>query len=208
MAVERVEAWVTGVAVGFTGANGYYSCRRLLEPACPRTPRHEYAPRSQERRPQGDVAAAEDHQPVRDVEGASPDRRRRLQAAACRGTRRRPGHGLSRADAVRAGRPPDPPSLRVGQGRVRAERRQAPRPSRLHAVRTRRGVLRRGDREAAAQDRARTRLRDQRARALPLRRVHQAALPVQEGAGDCVSRRARTNARRPGRAPGPRPRAG
>ena len=59
-----------------------------------------------------------------------------------------------------------------------------------------------------AQDRARTRLRDQRARALPLRRVHQAALPVQEGAGDPLAAALWTNARRPGRAQGRRPRAG
>ena len=67
------------------------------------------------------------------------------------------------------------PPLRVGQGGVRAQRGPAPRPPGVPAVRPRRGVLRPGDREAAARIAPRPRLRDPRARAVSLRRVHQAA---------------------------------
>ena len=65
-----------------------------------------------------------------------------------------------------------------GKAVFELERGPAPRPPRLPAVRTGRGVLRRGHREAAAADRPRPRLRDPRARALPLRRVRQAAVPA------------------------------
>src|SRR5438309_3620167 len=63
---------------------------------------HVNAARPQERGPQGHAAAAQDHQPVRTEQGASPERRGCLSTATCRWPRRRPCDDLSRADAVRA----------------------------------------------------------------------------------------------------------
>ena len=110
--------------------------------------------RTQEQRPEGHAAAHQDPRGVPEGGAAPHDGRGRLPGAARRALRHRPGDGLPRADAVRAGRHPDAQPLRDRQGGVRAQRGQAPRPPGVPGLRPGRGVLRRRDREAPARGRA------------------------------------------------------
>src|SRR6476646_10310985 len=82
--------------MGIIEANGYYSyaARRTSGSF------HDDIARSQKRRAESHRSAAQDHQPVRDVARAAPDRRGRLQDPADGRARHRPRHGLPRADAI------------------------------------------------------------------------------------------------------------
>ena len=160
----RAEGWrkSTHLPVNRDGRIGYYSCRaspgRAPAAACASPPHRAPSPGARPMTSPHDLknaglkatvprlkiinlfeASKVRHLTAEDVYRQAPGRR----------PRHRPRHGLSRADAVRAGGPSHPPSFRVRQGGVRAERGPAPRPSRLPAMRARRGVLRRRDREAA-----------------------------------------------------------
>src|ERR1700682_5161347 len=179
MAVAQKSARIGGLPLLKTTGN-YIIARRtrprplgtLHGPFLTLRTNHVHAARPQERGPQGDAAAAQDHQPVRAEQGQALDCRGRLQAVAGRRSGRGIGDGVSRADAIRAGGIAGAASLRIRQGGVRAQPGGPPRSSGVLAMRSRRGILRRRDREAPDQDRPRARVRDQRARALPLRRVH------------------------------------
>ena len=106
--------------------------------------------RTQEQRPEGHAAAHQDPRGLPEHGAAAHDGRRRLQGVADRGRRHRPGHGLSRADAVRAGGPAQAQPLRERQVGVRAQRGPTPRPPGVPDLRPGRGVLRRRDRDSAS----------------------------------------------------------
>mmetsp|Transcript_49613 Transcript_49613/g.116545 ORF Transcript_49613/g.116545 Transcript_49613/m.116545 type:complete len:214 (-) Transcript_49613:187-828(-) len=158
--------------------------------------------RHQEQRPQGDAAAHQDPRDLPARPAAPHDGRGCLQGPARRGRRHRPGHGLPRAAAVRAGRPAQPQPFRDRQGGVRAQRGPPPRPPGLPDLRQGRGVLRRRHRGAPARDRARAGLPAAGTFAGLVRQLHQDRLPEPR-----LIRRLPVRARWPAGAPrrGPRP---